>query len=193
MWVGVWAKELINSGYTAFGIDISADMIKLARQKVPKCSFKVGSFLNMKLPACDVITSFGECFNYLFDKKNNKSELNILFKKIWNALSPKGIFIFDIAEPGRGIGPRQKHSEGNDWSVLVDIEENQNILTRHITTFRRINKLYRRSEEIHTLKLYKGSEIAKELRKIGFKVRLIRGYGNWQYPKSWVGVIAYKF
>ena len=102
---GVWAKELTKSGHSVFGIDISPNMIKLARQNAPKANFKIGSFLQTKLPSCNVITSFGECFNYLFDKKNNERELVNLFNKTWKALPSGGIFIFDIAEPGRGIWP----------------------------------------------------------------------------------------
>lgn len=189
---GVWAKDLIKGGYSVLGIDISPDMIKLARQNVPKGEFIVGSYIKTKLPACNVVTSFGECFNYLFDDKNNGHELTKLFQRIWNALSSNGVLVFDIAEPGRGSGPKQKNAEGKDWSILVNIEEKNNILTRYITTFRKVNKLYSCSKETHKLQLYKASEIAKLLRKVGFKVKMIRKLDDYNYPKSMVCFIARK-
>jgi hypothetical protein len=59
-----------------------------------------------------------------------------------------------------------------------------------MTIFRQIGNFYRRSEEIHHIQLYKSSEIAKELRQIGFRVRIIRGYGELKFRKAHVGFVA---
>jgi hypothetical protein len=61
-----------------------------------------------------------------------------------------------------------------------------------MTIFRQVGNLYRRSEEVHCVQLYKGSEIAKELRQVGFRVRIIRGYGELRFRKAHVGFIATK-
>jgi len=64
------------------------------------------------------------------------------------------------------------------------------VLTRRMTTFRRLGKLYRRDEEIHRCQLYKGSELAKELRRLGFKVRHLRGYGAFRLYKNRAQIAA---
>ena len=177
---GLWARELVDAGYDVIGIDISPSMIDLARKRVPEGEFQVTSLLKAKLPSCDAVTSLGECLNYLFDKKNSLVQLRRLFRRVYAALKPGGLLIFDNAEPGRGKGPRQKHREGVDWAVMVEVEEDSstNRLTRQITSFRRVGDLYSRDEEVHRLQLYSRSEIAKELRAAGFRVRTVAAYGD---------------
>jgi SAM-dependent methyltransferase len=191
---GLWARELVGAGYEILGVDISPAMIEIARQRVPTGEFQVASLLKAKLPRCDAVTSLGECFNYLFDKNNRLSELRRLFHRVYSALKPGGLLIFDVAEPGRGKGPRQRHREGSDWAVLVDIEEDNrtNRLTRRITSFRRVGDLYTRNEEVHRLQLYKRSDIAQELRNAGFRVRSVRAYGDQPMIEGCVGFVARK-
>lgn len=191
---GLWARALADAGYDVLGIDISNAMIDIARRRVPQGEFQVASLLKAKLPPCDAVTSLGECFNYLFDTNNSVSELRRLFRRIYAALKPGGLLIFDIAEPGRGKGPQQKHREGPGWAVLVEVDEDSrtNRLTRRITLFRKVGELYTRDEEVHRLLLYKRSEVAKELRDAGFRVRIVRAYGSQPMIDGCVGFIARK-
>jgi len=121
-------------------------------------------------------------------------ELHRLFRRVYAALKPGGLLIFDIAEPGRGKGPRQKHKEGADWAVLVEVDEDTrtNRLTRRITSFRKAGELYTRDEEVHRLQLYRRSEVAKQLRDVGFRVRTVRAYGDQPMIEGCVGFIARK-
>ncbi len=193
---GLWARELTQAGYDVLGIEQSAAMIEIARKKTRKARFKRDSFLKAKLPLCDAVTSLGECFNYLFDKKNSKKELTLLFSRVYDALRPGGLFIFDVVEPGQGTVATQsmRHLQGRDWAIFLQVNEDPkiNTLTRKMTIFRKAGKLYRRSEETHRLQLYKGSEIAAILRRIGFHVRVIRGYGKLRFRKAHAGFIARK-
>jgi SAM-dependent methyltransferase len=192
---GIWAKALTQAGYDVLGIDLSDAMLDLAREKAPKAKFQNASLLRVKLPNCDAVTSIGECLNYQFDE-HGLAELKDLFARIYETLRPGGLFICDMAEPGyvRGANPQKTYSEGKDWAILLEKKEDKkrNKLTRKMTIFRKVENLYRRSEEVHCVQLYKGSEIAKELRQIGFRVRIIRGYGELRFRKAHVGFIATK-
>ncbi|MDZ7359249.1 MAG: class I SAM-dependent methyltransferase [candidate division KSB1 bacterium] len=189
---GIWAHELVKAGYEVLGVDISTAMLELARKKAPQAQFVKQSFLKMRLPPCEAVTAIGECFNYLFDKNNEKKALFRFFSRVYEALIPGGVFIFDVVEPG--LQPSWRHARGKDWAIFVKVAEDssKHILTRRITIFRRIDKLCRRDEEIHRCRLYEGRELAGALRRLGFKVRLLRSYGAFRLYKNRVGFVARK-
>jgi SAM-dependent methyltransferase len=120
---GIWAKALTHAGYEVLGIDLSHAMLDLARKKAPKAKFKKASFLKVRLPQCNAVTSIGECLNYQFDT-HGKIEVKRLFARIYKVLRPGGVFIFDIAEPGYVTGPNplRTFSQGRDWAILLEKE-----------------------------------------------------------------------
>jgi hypothetical protein len=89
---------------------------------------------------------------------------------------------------------QRKYIEGDDWAVLVAVEEDRQhgLLTRTITSFRRVGTLYRREHEVHRLRLFDRSELVGQLRDLGFRVRTLRGYGAQRFPRGWVGFVARK-
>jgi SAM-dependent methyltransferase len=179
---GVWVRELTRAGYEALGIDISDAMLRLARQRAPKARFVKGSFFQVKLPPCAAVTAIGECVNYLFDPRNSGKELARFFRRVYSALQPGGVFVFDVAEPGRG-GPGRtnlKTWQGRDWALLLQTEEDRkrSVLTRRMTIFRRVGKHYRHSEEVHRVRLYPRAQVTRALERAGFSVSVLRRYGR---------------
>jgi hypothetical protein len=154
----------------------------------------VQSFLAAELPPCVAVTAVGECFNYLFDRGNTPEELAKMFGRVYEALVPGGLFVFDVAGPGRvrGPGPQKLHREGEDWAVLVTVEEDRErrLLTRHITSFRQVGKYYRRDREVHKQRLFERAELASQLRGAGFRVRAFRDYGAWRFPPGHLAFVA---
>jgi SAM-dependent methyltransferase len=193
---GILSGVVTGSGYRALGIDISEGMVALARKHVPDAKFRVESLLSAELPRCVAVAAVGECLNYLFDEGNTAPKLVRLFRRIYRALAPSGLFILDVAEPGRvrGPGPYRTHMEGKDWAVLVTSEEDRphTLLTRRITCFRGFGELYRRDHEVHRQRLIARSEVAVQLRSIGFRVRALRGYGKQRFAPGHGGMIAAK-
>jgi SAM-dependent methyltransferase len=193
---GILAAEIAAAGYEVLGFDLSGAMIALARRRVPQARFREQSLWTAELPPCVAVTAVGECFNFLFDPGNTDQALAKLLRRIHDALCPGGLLLFDVAEPGRvpGQGPRRDYREGEDWAVLVTAEEDRRrrLLTRRITSFRKVGKLYRREQEVHQLRLLTGAALARQLRGLGFRVRLLRGYGPFRFPPGYVALLGRK-
>jgi SAM-dependent methyltransferase len=193
---GILAERLAAAGFDVLGIDISAAMVALARQRVPGGRFRQGSLLTAELPPCVAVTAVGECVNYQFDPGNTRQGLHKLFRRTYQALGRGGLLIFDVAEPGRvpGSGLQRTFREGEGWAVLVTAEEDRRrgLLTRRITSFRKVGEVYRRDHEIHRLRLFRRSEVAGQLRRIGFRVRVLSGYGREPFPPGYAGFLARK-
>jgi len=191
---GIWAAKLVEAGHEVVGVDLSAAMIDIARQRVPQAEFHVGSCFQFEFPPCQAVTALGEVFNYLFDASNSLRSLRAVCRRVFEALTPNGLLIFDVAEPGRCRGLRQAFKEGEDWTCLVEFHHdasNQH-LTRRIVTFRKVGDSYRRHEETHRQQLYRATEVARMLRNIGFRVRLVRRFGEHELPEAVAGIIARK-
>ena len=191
---GIWAERLGRAGYDVVGFDLSAAMIAMARKRAPRATLRRQSFLDVELPKCDAVTSLGECLNYLFDAKVGEKSLARLFRKVHAALRPGGVFIFDVATPGRGVGPTMKNFSGPDWAILINVNEDKfrRVLTRRITSFRKVGKQYRRSGETHRLRLYRPLDVAAMLRRAGFRARIVRGYGKLRFKPGHRGFVARK-
>lgn len=193
---GLWARELTKAHYQVLGIDISQALIAIARKRVPTAEFRIESLFKAEIPPCHAVTSIGECLNYLFDPDSDRQALIQLFHRIYSALIPGGVFVFDIAEPGQVIQETlaKGFTEGEDWIVLVEKEENREhrTLTRRIITFRKVGEHYKRDDEVHHLQLYEATDIASELNEVGFQVETMCSYGKYILPRAHTGFIAYK-
>jgi SAM-dependent methyltransferase len=193
---GLSALAFTQAGYRVLGVDLSEALIASARARVPEAEFRVESLFTTQIPPCSAVTSIGECLNYLFDADNNPSVLVQLFQRIYQALSPGGVFVFDVAEPGQiTSGDTMKgFTEGTDWIVLVEKQEDRksSTLMRRIVTFRKIENYYRRSDEVHHLRLYAAADIAEMLSAAGFKVETMQRYGEYNLPKAHTAFVARK-
>lgn len=193
---GILAGVVSEQGYDIIGVDYSKALIDIARNKAPQARFVVSSLFDYEIPPCEAVTAIGECLNYLFDGKSNLDTLEMLFAKIYQSLNHPGIFVFDIVEPGLlGEHPHQKRMvEQEEWTMFLDYAENreENTLERNIFLFRKINDLYRKSKEVHRLRLYERCEIKKLLEKIGFAVTVLDNYSGLPFREKHVGFLATK-
>lgn len=191
---GVWARELVNAGYQVLGIDLSPSMIAIARQRVPEAEFQVDSFLRAGIPPCRAVTALGEVLSYGFDAENSLSALPALSRRIFERLSPGGLFIFDVAGPDRCREQKQAFTEGRDWTCLVEYQhdDSRQQLHRRIITFRKIEDVYRRHEEAHSQHLYQADQLAAILNQTGFAAQTVRSYGDYLLHAGDVGFVARK-
>jgi SAM-dependent methyltransferase len=193
---GILSEKVAQAGFDVVGFDISTAMIELARKRVPTGDFQTCSFLRAKLPQAAAIVAIGEVFNYLFDAKNSERQLPVLFRRIYKALMPGGMLLFDVASPGRAgpTGTTRGYTETDDWTCLYEAAENPTLrrLTRTITTFCRRGANYRRNHEIHHLQLLTTKNTAAQLRDAGFRARKLRTYAAFKFPTGWNAFLAQK-
>jgi SAM-dependent methyltransferase len=192
---GILSEGMAAGGFDVLGIDLSPALIALARKRVPSGQFRVESLLTAELPPCIAVAAVGECVNYLFDDRHSWERVQQMLARAFAALVPGGLLLFDVAEPGRVPGGTSKsYREGDDWAVLVTVEEDsrQQLLTRHITSFRKVGELYRRDHEVHRLRLVPREQVLPWLRDIGFQVETLDAYGSASFPVGWVGFLARK-
>ncbi len=190
---GTWARELARHGYEAMGFDVSPTMVALARKTAPQARFRTASLLNINLPRCAAVTALGEVLNYAFARDNARWQLKRFFRRIYQALKPGGVFVFDLAGPERECGraPRRWHA-GPDWAILLEVNRSGEVLSRDFTIFRKLGDVYRHSRERHQLRLYSPSEILTELRNARFTAKRIRSYGKKKFDRGLAGFVARK-
>jgi len=190
---GVLAERLTRAGYDVLGVDVSESMLKLARKRAPTARFVRGSLFRTKLPTCVAVTAIGECINYLFDRRG-ADQLADFFQRVYRALTPRGVFVLDVAQPGHVSKPPLLHSEGKDWAILVTKEEDarRRVLTRRMTIFRKVGRRYRRSQEVHEQRLFPLAQIVSALESAGFDVTRVSGYGSERFAPGRAGFVALK-
>lgn len=179
---GITAAALVDAGYDVLGVDASPDMIALARRTAPGARFAVGSAHAVRLPACVAVTAIGEVVGYAEDPAAPAPSLARLARRVYDALAPGGVFLADVAGPGR-LGPdgrREAVSEGGDWLLAVRAAEDPaaRTLRRDIAVFVRDGDRWRRSDETHLLHLHDPDEFAQALASAGFQVRRLDAYGD---------------
>jgi SAM-dependent methyltransferase len=180
---GIWARALIDEGFDVLGVDISADMLEIARERVGEATFAHASLFDADLPPCAAITSIGECAGYAFDVRSGREALADLLRRAHAALRPGGMLIFDLAEPGREpprARRRRDWHEGDGWTLCLEAWEDRERarLVRDIRVFRRAGDSYRRSDERHEIVLHAREQVLGELEAAGFTARTLDGYGS---------------
>jgi SAM-dependent methyltransferase len=193
---GITAAMLSDAGYDVLGVELSGDMVEIARCRAPAARFLQASLLDADLPAAVAVTAVGECLNYAADPRAGREQVAQLFARVHRALRPGGVFLLDVAEPGRERRtPQRAWSEGPDWLLCLEATEESDppLLHRRITTFRQSPGGWRRSDELHTLRLYPHEDVRDDLTSAGFRSQLRAGYGRaWRFRRGHAGILATK-
>lgn len=160
----ILAKELMNIGFKVSGIDISEDMINIAKENTKDNSFKVADMKDFKLNRkFDIITCAFDSINYITNNKDMEKTLSNIF----NHLENNGFFIFDINTP---YLYEDKHF-GTIERTFDDINFKQ------ILEYDRVNRLGKtvfafanNESETHIQKAYTVEEMDKFLLNSGFEI-----------------------
>ncbi len=191
---GELARSLIAKGWEAIGIDISAEMLRLARKKAPGGRFRLADWREYAPPPCDALVAVGEVFNYLQGApKVHEKALSGFFARAYSALRPGGFVIFDFLETASGRRPpREFLAAGLDWIVSGRVSERGRIVRRRINIARIAAGRWRISGEVHRQLRIGRAVAARILRERGFDVRFFPGHGRTRLPGGHVVAVARK-
>jgi SAM-dependent methyltransferase len=168
---GIWARALLDAGFDVLGVDLSGDLLAIARERAPEARFAHGSLLDAELPTCAAVTAMSEVVNYAADPRAGREALAGLMRRVHAALRPGGLFLFDALGPDYAPATPRVWTEGDGWIVCAEVTADATArrLTRRIVVFRRTGGgAWERSDEVHEQRLYDPGEVLDDLRAAGF-------------------------
>jgi SAM-dependent methyltransferase len=179
---GITAAALTEAGFDVLGFDLSPELLEIARHRAPAARFVEASLFEAELPECVAVTAIGEIFNYAHDPRAGRRGVQDVFARVHGALRPRGLFLFDIVEPGRErAGLRRTWHEGADWTLCFEAEEDDDArrVHRRMIVFRETGAGYERTDERHELWAYPREEALADLAAAGFhKPTILGAYGE---------------
>jgi SAM-dependent methyltransferase len=118
---GNLAQRLLAHGYDYTGMDISSDMLAIARRQLPPCPLVQGDMRSFRLDGhFDGALIVGRSLSYLLENR----DIRDTFESVHAALSPGGILIFDIIDaqlfiPGIDPGQTLRHEAAHEGRRYV--------------------------------------------------------------------------
>ena len=116
-----------QAGFDVTGLDLSADMLKIAEKRAASAKQKIdfieGNMLDLSQAGTyDFVTCYSDSICYMQDEV----EVGDVFKEVYNALNEGGVFIFDVHStyqtdevfPGYSY-----HENAEDFAMLWDTYE----------------------------------------------------------------------
>jgi SAM-dependent methyltransferase len=187
---GILARRVLEAGFEVVGVDLSPDMLEMARSHAPGARLVEGSLWDVELPRAVAVTAVGEALNYATDAFTPDLEgLEERLAAIARALVPGGLLLFDVAGPGRSgvIGSRQKFWEHDGTVLLMEEVEDRpgSRLTRRHQIFVPVGPLHRRAAETHHLVLFPPEEVSAALERTGFAVERLDTYEGFPPLPGW--------
>ena len=180
--------ELASRGIEMTGVDLSEDMLMVAREKSEGMDIL---YLNQDMTefelygTVDFIVSSLDCINYITDKR----DLQRVMKLANNYLEPGGLFIFDINTRYKLeniIGDNTFILEDDDCfcSWQNEYDKRRKLSDFYLTFFLKDGENYTRFDEHHTERAYGIEEIKSLIESSG--MRLLKVYHNLSFenPKK---------
>lgn len=179
---GELLKKFAGTNHTLIGVDVSAEMIRLAKASIPEAELITGSIYEVAFKSCHLITAVGEVLNYRISDASNLDRFPLFFQNLYAGLLPGGVFLFDVMlETETEDRTYQTFHDAKDWTVLMSsVEDRANKqVKREIITFKKKGNGYQKSKEYHCLELYSKKQLASLLTDVGFEVRFSDHYGGF--------------
>lgn len=185
--VGCGTGELLirlhQSGFSVTGVDLSADMLTIAQNKLSQAKIE-SSLLQQDmrklsgLSSFDVITVYCDSLNYLA----NEAEISSAFQSFYTVLRTGGLLLFDVHSIYKIVQKYIGETFADETEELAYIwnvfEGSYNYSVEHeLTFFMKDNPtgLYERFEEVHFQRTFPVKVYQKLLENAGFEVEACLG------------------
>lgn len=178
---GSVAKLLAEEGLSVIGVDLSEEMLTVAFDKTADMTnrpiFIRQSLQSLRLPrGVDLAVCALDSLDYILDPADCKRSI----ARIYKALNPGGIFIFDVNTPEklRNMDGQVFLDEDDDVYCVWrgEFNEQTNICSYGMDLFQRWGKVWHRSFEEHQEYAYSSDMLVSFLKEAGFTA--IRVYGD---------------
>lgn len=185
---GKMSLILAKRGYDMTGVDVSPEMLDIARESAAKAGYGKEILWLMQdmrefelYGTVDAVVSCLDCINHL----TSKSDLEKTFSLVHNYLIPDGLFIFDINGKSKfeNVYARNSYVTETDSSVCIwqnYYNEKSKICDFYITVFNE-NKDgdYTRFDGVQREKMYTVRAIKSALQKCGFE--FLGAFGGFDF------------
>lgn len=164
---------LAKQGLRVIGVDMSEEMLTVAQQKADGLKnpprFVCQKLQNLTLPrGVDLAVCALDSLDYITDPEDCAEAIC----RVYRALNPGGIFIFDVNTPEklRSMDGQVFLDEDDDVYCVWrgEFDEKTNICTYGMDLFQRQDRLWRRSFEEHREYAYSAQQLTEYLKAAGF-------------------------
>ena len=164
---------LAKLGLRVIGVDMSEEMLTVAQQKTEGLQnpprFVCQKLQNLALPrGVDLAVCALDSLDYI----TNPEDCAKAIRRVYRALNPGGIFIFDVNTPEklRAMDGQVFLDEDDDVYCVWrgEFDEKTNICTYGMDLFQRQGRLWRRSFEEHREYAYSAQQLTEYLKAAGF-------------------------
>ena len=169
---GYFTRALYKAGYDVRGIDISPQMLNVAKRRAAEegvpCEFLIGDITKLKLTGkVHFAVAVNDCLNYV-----PPSKLKSAFAKVYSCLNRGGLFHFDISSEYKIrhiLADNMFGEDGDDISYMWFNTPEEDGVTMELTFFvRGSDGRYDRYEETHRQYAHSEEAVISALKEVGF-------------------------
>ena len=169
---GTFTYNLSNKGIDMIGIDVSMDMLNVAKEKYPDILFLNQDMREFELyGTVDIITCMLNAVNYL----ESEDEIEDFFLLVKNYLNPDGIFVLDMDTKYKlmDVMGNNIHIHDSDDLYYVwesQLVENERAVESHIDFFVKTDGSYYKISEMQKEWIYEIDDIKRIIKKTGLRL-----------------------
>ncbi|MGY3729620.1 class I SAM-dependent DNA methyltransferase [Lactococcus termiticola] len=169
---GILTEKFVSEHYELTGLDLSPEMLELAKTRVSNADFELGDMRKLDFKAdFDAVTCFSDSLCYLADE----DELKATFAGVYRGLREGGTFIFDVHStyqtdevfPGHAY-----HDNAEDFAFVWDTYAGEvpHSVAHELTFFvKEEDGRFMRKDELHEERTYPIEVYRSLLEEVGFK------------------------